>query len=157
MLDHTTDLMNRGPNAQPFSYEACEFKCAFPDCGEASHDESDLKKCEACGLHACAEHSRTFEELPFCLACCVCVHPGCTRKARGMCAECGDLLCDEHDWDCVDIGKTVRTCRPCSYKVNARVAAAMQKADRERKAAQARPVILQEDGKPVMYKDSEVA
>ncbi len=95
-MDHTTDLMNRGPNAQPFDWEGCEFKCAFPDCGEASHDAEDLAKCETCGSRYCANHLISCEGLLNCETCFRCDSPGCGKPAVGLCDNCGDFGCANH-------------------------------------------------------------
>lgn len=95
-----------------------EFTCHHPDCPEGAHDESDMKRCETCNLHHCAEHMIVCEGLFNCVGCFRCVV--CKTEACALCENCGDFLCAEHIRERTmfdrDTGycETQQVCRHCA-------------------------------------------
>jgi hypothetical protein len=85
-----------------------EFRCSTPECSEASWNEHEFAKCEACARRFCPNHLVKFEDLLFCPDCArgAC----CGAPAVALCVECGELACEDHSFP---RGLHARLCGHC--------------------------------------------
>ena len=66
--------------------------CDAPDCTERAWDKGELRECEGCGGIFCAAHAPDIGGIAVCASCQVCAHG---HRMHGVCADCGEFLCDE--------------------------------------------------------------
>jgi hypothetical protein len=96
--------------------ESPGYPCSNRTCEETFGDESEMNKCEGCGVLFCGGCLLKIAELEFCESCAIC--RACGKQAANCCDECGDLLCDAH---AVAVDDLVFRCTETGYRETGRV------------------------------------